>query len=424
MVDRRFLIIMMILCCALSYGFTGNESVRVLTHSTGRNLYNDGGVSAWFTEYNADHGTDISISRVDFPSTPYPWNNYPYDWWNIWINGACEEGDVNLECIYNLAEQYDVVSWKQCYPGSDILEDLGTPDISSSRKSLENYKLQYRALREMMRQYNDTKFIVWTLAPRHRLATNEGNARRAGEFVEWVRDEWLFENDTDYPNIYIFDFWHLHADENNTLKYEYEISHSSSDSHPNMLAREENGPRFAQFVANALRDEAYSNQFSGRTTHFELLNSTEIQHVTGATIDKVSHGRIVFTEAVNMSRVRIRDIVEIEDDWIAIDTATEPQLNASANLTFYNITYDNPVIFKDGMRYNPEGGYAFDDATLSFSVASFSNYSIAEGSSHAADIDMDGDINTTEITGYVSYWKGGLATIVSVLEGLEMWKGQ
>ena len=55
-------------------------------------------------------------------------------------------------------------------------------------KSLENYKAQYRDLRAMMDSYSDTKFMVWTLAPLHRLDTDAQTAQRANEFVQWVKN--------------------------------------------------------------------------------------------------------------------------------------------------------------------------------------------------------------------------------------------
>jgi len=88
-----------------------------------------------------------------------------------------------MECLYNLADDYDVVIFKHCFPGSAILPDAGSPDVTSSRKNLENYKVQYRALRDEMGSYPDTTFIIWTLAPLHRLATNADQAAGAGKFV-------------------------------------------------------------------------------------------------------------------------------------------------------------------------------------------------------------------------------------------------
>jgi hypothetical protein len=61
----------------------------------------------------------------------------------------------------------------------------------------------------MMDYYPPNIFIVWNLAPLHRLATNPKDAGNAGEFVEWVINEWWTEDDNEPKNIKIFDFWDM-----------------------------------------------------------------------------------------------------------------------------------------------------------------------------------------------------------------------
>ena len=101
---------------------------------------------------------------MNFPTTSegYPWANYPYDYYNIWVKHAGDapyQGEPTLEM---LTKEYDVIVWKHCYPVGNILPDTGTPDVDSAEKRLENYKLQYAELKEKMRSFPDTKFIVWT----------------------------------------------------------------------------------------------------------------------------------------------------------------------------------------------------------------------------------------------------------------------
>ena len=211
------------------------EKILFLRHSTGGNVYSEGQVLQWFANYNKANGTTFEISKRAFPTTPYPWNNYPYDYWNLWVNSACDSSNPNIECLDTLAANYDVIIFKHCFPGSNITTDTGSPDVSSSRKTTGNYKEQYRALRVLMDRYPDTTFILWTLAPLHRLATNSENAARAKLFVDWVKNNFLVEDGQLHENIAIFDFWGLAAEDNpspvagevNTLKYIYEKSHSS-----------------------------------------------------------------------------------------------------------------------------------------------------------------------------------------------------
>lgn len=260
--------IIAILFCSVTILHAQDESIIFLHHSTGRLAYNNSAMADSFKVYNVKHGTKYAITERNFPDKPYPWNNYPYDYWKIWLDGYCDsiksdERYPNVECLNDLTAKYNTIVLKHCYPGADILEDTGKPDISSSRKSLENYKLQYRALRAKFAQYPNNHFVVWTLVPRHRLVENApANAWRAKEFVDWVKNEWLTEEGKTYKNIHIFDYFSLSAelDENAvaprvpyTLKYEYELKHDDRDSHPNTFGSKIIGTAFFQYLIKNLQ---------------------------------------------------------------------------------------------------------------------------------------------------------------------------
>ena len=146
---------------------------------------------------------------------------------------------------------------KHCSPASDILKDIGKPDLSSSRKSLENYQAIYRLLRDEFDKHEDTLFIIWTLPPRHRLfehlcGNKVKNAARATEFSKWLKTTFLTELKS-HPNIYIWDFREIVMDpDTNFLKYEYESEHNIPDSHPNNTANNNAGPQFAEFIVDSI----------------------------------------------------------------------------------------------------------------------------------------------------------------------------
>jgi hypothetical protein len=247
----------------LSIPFFG-QNVIFIHHSTGSGVYNGGkGLPQWFTDYNSSNSTSYTISEVSYPNDPYEWANYPYDYWNLWINsGQCDNAQSGIRCLDWFTSNYNVIIFKHCFPGAEILADEGSPLVSSSRKSIENYKLQYRALRTLMDSYPANKFIVWTLAPLHRNATNTESAARARQFVNWVKSEWLTEDSKAHPNIFVFDFFGYAAESNptpvngnvNCLKYEYEGSHDGSDSHPNSTANSTIMPLFGQFIVNVIKN--------------------------------------------------------------------------------------------------------------------------------------------------------------------------
>jgi uncharacterized protein YjdB len=236
-----------------------SQKVIFLHHSIGNNLYNQGNVAGWFNHYDSAYGKSFHVEERSFPNTPWPWDNYPYDYWKLWADGSCDSADLDIECLNKLASKYDMVILKHCAPGSFIQPNTGHPDVTSKVQTIENYQLQYRALLALFDSYPGTKFMIWTLAPLYRETTNPGEAKRAYEFVQWVKNEWLREDGKPHPNIYLFDFFSLVAelDANPvngmqyTLKYEYEGSHIDADSHPNLLANQRVGPLFAQAIVDA-----------------------------------------------------------------------------------------------------------------------------------------------------------------------------
>lgn len=225
---------------------SSSNNIIVLHHSTGGNIWN-GGVSEWIDEYNDDNGTNYRIIDQEFPKdSPYGWENYPYDYWNIWVNNAGSSTYKDEPTLEILTSQYDTISWKHCFPVSDIEADSSNPDVSSSDKKIENYKLQYTALKDKMLEFPDTNFIVWTGAAQVQGATTPEYARRAQEFFTWVADTW----DESGDNIYIWDFYSLETDGGLYLKNTY--AESSDDSHPNSNFSRTAASLFAERVVDVV----------------------------------------------------------------------------------------------------------------------------------------------------------------------------
>jgi hypothetical protein len=226
---------------------TGDENVKPMSrsakviflhHSTGGVIWN-GGVETTIANYNTNHGTNYSITQIEFPkSSPYGWNNYPYDYWNIWVNHAGASAYKKEPTLEMLTQTYDVIVWKHCFPVSNIVADTGFPEITSSVKSEENYKLQYNALKLKMHEFPNKRFIVWTGAALVESATNTAEAERAKDFANWVKTTWNEPGD----NIYVWDFRDLET--GGGLYLLPKNAESTSDSHPN--------PTFAAYAAPLL----------------------------------------------------------------------------------------------------------------------------------------------------------------------------
>jgi hypothetical protein len=248
----------------------GEMRVLFLHHSTGQVIW-QGGVPQWFEEYNEGNSTDYQITSQVFPKrTPYGWDNYPYDYWNIWVSHAGDEPFMEEPTLEILTRQYDVIIWKHCFPVAGIREDAHNPDISSPVKRIENYRLQYDALKEKMRQFPECKFIVWTGPAQVRNVTLrdrivgmlrrksvDGNAERMREFCDWVRNEW----DEAGDNIYIWDLWKLETECGMYLKDEYAAG--PGNSHPSNSFARRVAPLFCQRIVDVIEGRGDSSSLTG-----------------------------------------------------------------------------------------------------------------------------------------------------------------
>ncbi len=242
---------------------TMNQNVQIifLHHSTGKNIWRGdvsklsykifgrGAVQKWFSRYNADHGTNYKIEEMYFPNNKggYGWKNYPYDYYNIWVKNQVKDDFMGEPTLESLTKKYDVIVWKHCYPVGDILPDTGYPDIDSEEKRVENYKLQYKALKEKMRSYPDTKFIVWTGAALTRERTTPEKAQKAKEFFSWVKNEWDEPND----NIFIWDFYDLETEGGIYLKDNY--ASGLKDPHPSKNFSKQVAPLFCRKIVDVIQ---------------------------------------------------------------------------------------------------------------------------------------------------------------------------
>jgi len=234
-----------------------DAKVIFLHHSTGHCVWK-GGVPEWFESYNAENGTNYQVVEQAFPKRePYGWHNYPYDYWKIWVENAGDKPFMEEPTLEMLTRDWDVIVFKHCYPVSDVLEDTGEADIASDRKSIENYKLQYEALKNKLREFPDTRFIVWTGALRAEDDSRPGSAERAAEFFRWVREEW----DEPGDNIFIWDFAAIEGEGGPYLKAEYQ--NEPEDSHPNETLSREAAPLFGKRIVDVIEGRGDAGSLTG-----------------------------------------------------------------------------------------------------------------------------------------------------------------
>ena len=256
---HRLIILIILLITGCSSNNNNMKKIVFLHHSTGEAIWKGatnryiykltgkGDVQKFFSTYNRKNKTSYEISAVNFPkSSPYGWNNYPFDYYNIWVKNAGAEPFMEEPTLEILTKQYDVIIFKHCFPVSRINADTGSPDINSDVKSIENYKLQYDALKRKMHEFPENKFIVWTPAANTKLNSKEDEAVRTRDFYNWMVNDWDEKGD----NIYIWDFYNYETE--GGLYLTDSNAHSPDNSHPGVEFSARVAPKFGQFIIDVI----------------------------------------------------------------------------------------------------------------------------------------------------------------------------
>lgn len=226
---------------------------RILYKMTKRSV-----VEKWFLKYNKKNFKKYIISEKNFPKKePYGWKNYPYDYYNIWVKNAGPVHYMEEPTLEMLTKENDLIIWKHCFPVGNMLESE-VPDINSEIKTLENYKLQYKALKTKMHEFPETKFLIWTGAALVEGATDEKQAKRASAFHNWVINEWDEQGD----NIFIWDFYDLETE--GGLYLAPDNATSPNNSHPSSSFSKKVFPYFCNRIVDVIENNGDSGNISGK----------------------------------------------------------------------------------------------------------------------------------------------------------------
>jgi len=241
-----------------------------LHHSTGNGVWKGnvnklifkltgkGDVERLIDKHNKRNNTNYYIKELSFPKKElYGWKNYPFDYYNIWVKNAGDKPYLNEPTLEMLASEYSVIIFKHCYPVSSIKADSNSVDINSEIKTIGNYKLQYNALKQKLRTFPATKFIVWTGAALTRAKTNEAEATRAKEFFSWVKETWDEADD----NIYLWDFFELETEGGLYLKDNYAVN--PNNPHPNKKFNAYAAKLFVSRLADIIENDGQTTNLKG-----------------------------------------------------------------------------------------------------------------------------------------------------------------
>jgi len=244
-----------------------SEPMLFLHHSCGNNLINEGNVRFWLDSLNTANGTDHTfwdhgynyqgLRNPEGVWLGYNWdvpddNTYPCGFARIFNQEVDTFTCPNF--FSHVIDSSILFAFKSCFPTCEIDPDDTSYDlIDSCHQTIFNYKRLYREIRDIIDMYPNRMFVPLTPPPLVPSATTPEQAARARHFAIWLTDTFPYE-DGPHPNIAVFDFWTLLAENDSTdpdyncLRYEYRRDPDGDDSHPNELANQTIGPIFAQFL--------------------------------------------------------------------------------------------------------------------------------------------------------------------------------
>jgi len=223
-----------------------------LHHSTGSGFVWGGDMRGAVAAYNATHGTEFEFwdhgynaeglfnaagqatgTNYHIPNDNTDPDGLAYLWTSPNADATAARNDI--------LSRYPVIAFKSCFPASAITDAA----------MLQQYKDWYLAMRDVFGAHPDRLFIVMSTPPLHRLATNTTEADNARAFANWLKSATYLSG---HANVVCFDLFDMLAQADdasptaNRLRYEYEGSHSESDSHPNDAANAIVGPALANFM--------------------------------------------------------------------------------------------------------------------------------------------------------------------------------
>ncbi|MBN2201992.1 hypothetical protein JW777_08580 [bacterium] len=277
---------MTLLSAPFASGQETNDCVFI-HHSCGSNWLSNSLEAALIAKDYIDERNDITYGTVVSPDGGRPAllgtagdntnMNHWIRWFNDYLGGVRSHG-----CATGFNR---IVMFKSCYPISNV-SGAGTEpgDPFSGTQTIANYKAAYRHYNGPGNTYSNGGYIYLPLedifaanpdilfvpvtAPSQTPYddTNEDNARRARQFNDWLKNEWLPSYHAANPgldNVAVLDWFDFlaypdgHLTDPNFTKVEYRQNEFGSDSHPNATANSASTIEFITREGNFL-DSAWT----------------------------------------------------------------------------------------------------------------------------------------------------------------------
>lgn len=245
---KRLLTLILILISFTAIPQNLYRSGIFLHHSTGGNIWGPNNSSTSIPQemlnYNTINGYTgsqaVSMNQQWWPSG----SNNEWEYWH-----RIFENNISGANIVPIIENNKIVVIKSCYPSSSIVS-WGQPSdtLTPTLKTVYNYKWHWIHIINVMSQYPNTFFVIWTNAPLVPNATNINSALLSKKFTTWAKDT-LTQESTFPRNVYVFNYFDKLTDDNGFKLLQYAVS--NSDSHPNSLATELIDPQFVNEIFDA-----------------------------------------------------------------------------------------------------------------------------------------------------------------------------
>lgn len=242
--------------------------IFLLHNSVGRLLIEQGQMREVLEQINTREQTQLRFWDHNYPYIGvcdaegdylgYPYssvcghNTNPDGLHTLWLDTSIPQ---YVSARDSILTNHDVIAFKSCYRATDF---GGAQTNAELDAALQQYKTWYLAMRNVFDQHPDKVFVVISPPPRHRLHPEATAARavRARQFANWLQSP-EFLGQPARPNLRVFDLFDLLAAPDNgqpaanMMRYEYELSHTGQDCHPNALANSIVGPLLIEFLAGA-----------------------------------------------------------------------------------------------------------------------------------------------------------------------------
>ncbi len=186
--------------------------------------------------------------------------------------------------------------------------------------------------------------------------------------------ESIWYNLDSQANITIASFTYFNTSEGHHTLYLYANNSQGTETSANTTF----------FINNSYGWLINSTRYSGNSTNLTLLETlgkSYMQNISNFTLEIANYGKIRFNAFLNLSReLNLDGYSNISSNSIYINSNQLPELNASATLWFYDLTYSNPRILIDG-EVCPSTictKQSYSSNTLIFNVTHFSTYSSEE----------------------------------------------